>query len=87
MQLLCRHDVTDFAAWKQVFDGDDEARRNAGLTVLQIWRDADSGARVFVLYDVNVREKAEAYLKGGQSSLHADHAGVTGTESHFLETV
>jgi len=87
MQLFCRHDVSDFAAWKQVFDGDAEARRNAGLTVLQIWRDADSKTRVFVLYDVNLREKAEAFLKGGQASLHAERAGITGTEVHFLETL
>ena len=47
MQMICHHEVTDFDAWKTAFDADDEARRNAGLTVLQVWKHVDSTTHAF----------------------------------------
>ena len=38
-----------------------EDRSNAGLTQLQLWRDSDGGAMV-ALFEVNDRDKAEAWL-------------------------
>ncbi|SIO41192.1 hypothetical protein SAMN05444722_1973 [Rhodovulum sp. ES.010] len=86
MQLLCRHDLTDFDAWKAAFDQAAEERRNAGLTVLQAWREADRETRIFVLYEVNVRDKAETYL-ATEARLMAGRAGVTDSSHHFLQTL
>ena len=45
MQLIVHLDITGFDAWKTAFVGDAESRRDAGLTVLQVWKDADSDTR------------------------------------------
>ena len=87
MQLLCRADISDFDTWKEAFDSDAESRRSAGLTLLQLWRDADAPTRVFQLYEVNDTDKARAFLGGAQARLNAGHAGVTGQDCHFLETL
>jgi hypothetical protein len=62
MQLLCQIDTTDYDGWKADFDSEASERMEAGLTVLQIWRDADSRSRVLVLLQANHRPRAEAWL-------------------------
>ena len=62
MQLLCRIDTPDYAAWRRAFDDDAEERGRAGLTLLQLWREADAENRVAALFQVNDRDRAAAYL-------------------------
>ena len=38
MQLLAHLKVADYDAWRRTFDDDAEARGNAGITLLQLWR-------------------------------------------------
>ena len=52
MQMLCQIDTPDYASWKSAFDDDYEERMQAGLSQLQIWRDADHGSAVLVLFVV-----------------------------------
>lgn len=87
MQMLVRNDVTDFDAWKSAFDDDYEARMTAGLSVLQIWREAEKPSTVWYLLDVNDKGKAEAFMKGDHARLSNERAGVTGSEFHLLETL
>jgi hypothetical protein len=84
MQLICHYEVTEFAAFKSAFDADDEARRSAGLTVLQIWSHADSDTHAFVLLSVNDRDKAQAWLDRS-NALHSDDQNtVTHTSAYFI---
>ena len=62
MQLLLQIDTPDYDAWKAAFDDDAENRRLAGLTVLQLWRDADTSGQAFALMEVNDRARAETWL-------------------------
>ncbi|PYE84970.1 hypothetical protein [Pseudoroseicyclus aestuarii] len=62
MQILIQIDTPDFDAWKTAWDDDYEDRMQAGLSQMQIWRDADKGSTVLVLLDANDRKKAEAWL-------------------------
>jgi hypothetical protein len=55
-----------------------EDRSQAGLTQLQLWRDADGGAMI-ALFEVNDRDKAEAWLKK-ERGLGA------GVDARFLRT-
>jgi hypothetical protein len=85
MQLLAHRKVSDYDAWRRVFYDDAEARGNAGLTLLQLWREADDPGRVWMLYEVSERGMAEEYLEGlGQ--LHAEEGGATQAGHHFLRT-
>jgi len=83
MQLIAHYNVTDFTKWQTAFNGDDEARRDAGLGVLQIWRDADSTTHAFVLLSVNDRARAEAWIKRSDA-LHSDDGHTVTEASHFF---
>lgn len=62
MQLLCQLDTADFDGWKADFDAEAAERMEAGLSLLQMWRDADSRSRVLILLEANDRRRAEAWL-------------------------
>lgn len=62
MHLLARFDTTDYTKWKSDFDDDAENRSQAGLTLLQLWRDADTPSAAVALFEVNDRDKAQAWL-------------------------
>lgn len=66
MQLLCQLDTADFAGWKRDFDSDATDRMEAGLGLLQMWRDADTRSRVLLLFEVSNRARAEAWLRKEQ---------------------
>lgn len=83
MQLICHYEVTSFDDWHTAFTADDEARRDAGLGVLQIWRDADSTTHAFALLSVNDRQKAEQWIKRSDA-LSSDDAATVAHASHFF---
>jgi hypothetical protein len=86
MQLLCRNDIDDFAQWKATFDADREAQGAAGLSLLQLWREDDNANRVWLLFEVNDRKAAQAFLDAPTAALHAKRARVRDAEYHFLQT-
>lgn len=61
MNLLTHHTPNSYDAWKSDFDASTETRMNAGLTLLQLWRDVD-GSGVTALFEVNDRAKAQKWL-------------------------
>ncbi len=83
MQVISHYFVTGFAEWKTAFDNDAEARRNAGLTTLQIWQDADSDIHAFVLQEANDRARAQAWIDRS-TALASDDGGTVTRETHFF---
>lgn len=80
MQLLCQFETEDYDAWRRDFDDDAENRMHAGLTLLQLWREADGAAGApFALFEVNDQGKARAWLDK-ERGLGAHIA------AHFLRT-
>ena len=86
MQLICHYCVTAFDDFKAAFDDDAEARRNAGLTVLQIWRDADTDTHAFVLMELNDRPRAQDWIDRSSALVSDDKGTVTRATSYFIET-
>ena len=68
MQMIARIQTDDREAWRRQFDARAEDR--AGMTVMQIWHDADAAGGVAVLFDVHDRARAEAWVRD-QASLGA----------------
>ncbi len=79
MQLIVQFTTPDFDAWKADYDAHAETRDAAGLTMLQMWRDADDADRATVLFEVHDRARAEAWLKQ-QTALKG------GSAAQFLKT-
>ena len=86
MQMICHLDVTDFAAWKEAFDADAEARSNAGLTVMQVWKHADSSTKATVLLNVNDRKRAEEWLSRSNALSSDDKGTVTNASAVFVKS-
>ncbi len=86
MQLIVHKEVTDFEDWKKAFDEDSESRRDAGLTVLQIWRDADSDNYAFILMEVNDRTRAQTWIDRSNALTSDDKGTVTHATAYFVET-
>lgn len=59
--LLHLTPAPDYATWKRDFDAHAESRMHAGLTLFQLWRDAD-GTGVTALFEVNDRKRAQAWV-------------------------
>ncbi|MEQ8341927.1 MAG: hypothetical protein RID15_00215 [Marinovum algicola] len=87
MQLLCRYDVNDFASWKEHFDADTEAQRDAGLSLLQIWQEHDTPSRVFCLFEVNDLDKARDFIDGPRARARSETDGVRDAACHILDTL
>ena len=62
MQLLTETTAADFAAFKSDFDGEAEARMQAGLTLLQMWREAEDPSKILCLFEVNDATRAAGWL-------------------------
>ena len=82
MQLLIRFDAHDRGAFRDAYDSGREDRDQAGLTQLQLWEEADAPDRIWALYGVADRDKAEAWL--AKNSALASH--LKGHDAHFLAT-
>lgn len=82
-QILAHYRITDYAQFRPAFDADAEDRANAGLTLLQLWR--EGGEAVWALYSVSNPVKARDYLSGA-AKVFESQAGVTSAEIHMLET-
>ena len=83
MQLICHHAITDIDQWRAAFDADDENRRAAGLSVMQIWTDADSPNLVFFLLGVNDKSRAQTWIKQSAELTHAKGT-VTNASAYFV---
>ncbi|GHF38097.1 hypothetical protein [Seohaeicola zhoushanensis] len=79
MHLLTETTAPDFATWKSAFDADTEDRGTAGLTLLQMWRGADDPNAVTCLFEVNDRDRAQAWLDKEAALGH-------GVSARFLRT-
>ena len=86
LQMIWQADVADFDAWHAVFREDREARDHAGLSTLQVWRDPDSPNHAWVLFRVNDRERAEAFIASEELAMHRERAGIAHVTTRFLET-
>lgn len=61
MNLLTHHTPASYDAWKADFDAHAETRAQAGLTLMQLWRDVE-GTGVTALFEVNDRGRAQKWL-------------------------
>ncbi len=84
--MLCRNRVADFEKWKSVFDANEPSGRDAGLRLLNLWRDLEEPNNVFFLLEVADVDKARAFLADPAAAESGRKSGVLDGECHFLES-
>lgn len=84
--MLCRNRVADFEKWKSVFDSNAPAARDAGLRLMNLWRDVEEPNNVFFLFEVKDTDKARAFITDPAAAESGKKSGVLDGECHFLES-
>ena len=77
MVLLVRNKVQDAAHWKRVFDAQKQVGCDAGLNLINLWKSVDDENQVFFLFDVEDRQRAEAYMSTPEAAVSWDVWGAT----------
>jgi hypothetical protein len=85
LTMLVRNRVEDYSTWKRIFDSQESAAQEAGLTLTDLWRDIEEPSNVFFLFRVADLDKARAFLADPQSAEVGRRAGVVDGEVYFLE--
>ena len=85
LTMLNRNRVEDYSKWKQVFDSQDSAAREAGLHLTDLWRDIEDPNNVFFIFRVSDLKKARAFISAPEATEVGRKAGVLDGEIHFLE--
>jgi hypothetical protein len=83
--LLCRNRVEDFAHWKSVFASHQARHIEAGLILLNLWRDSENANNVFFLFEVRSVDQARAFIGSSQAAKVGQRAGVLDGDYHFLD--
>jgi hypothetical protein len=82
-KMFLHHPVADFDKWRSAFDGDAPRRDAAGLTNVQVLRDADDPNSVWLVADGEA-SKMEVMLSDPQLRKTMQAAGVTAPPDLFV---
>jgi len=83
--MLIQHQVKDYAAWRKVFDSEQELRTASGELSHQIFRDASNPNNLTVLNSFDSLENAQEFAKSPELKAAMERAGVEGRPTvHYL---
>lgn len=82
--LLIRHKVSDYDAWKQVFDEQGFARNANGCRGAQIFRNAENPSETMVLLAWDTLVRARLYAQSDDLHESIDRAGVVDRPDFWL---
>lgn len=78
IRMFARHPVSDFPAWKKVYDGFDAERRGMGVTGDAVYQAAENPKDVTVSHDFETLEAAKAFAGSSRLKEVMENAGVAG---------
>jgi len=82
--LLCKHKVTDFAKWHEVFKSHADAQREAGLYLLHLLRDTADPSLVVMLFRTDDPQRAKAFTETPDAREAGEISGVIGVPEILL---
>ncbi|HEY9115622.1 MAG TPA: hypothetical protein VIN10_13060 [Bacteroidales bacterium] len=82
--VLCRNRVQEFETWKEVFDSHTQSHIDAGLTLINMWRDTADLNNIFFTFEVSDKKKAIQFMNSPSSVEAGRVSGVLDGEVHFL---
>ena len=78
VRIFIRHDVSDYPAWRKVYDDFDATRRSMGVTGDEVYQNLDDPNDVTVWHDFTTRALAEAFTNSDELRQAMAAAGVRG---------
>src|ERR1700674_2181207 len=82
--VIVRHNVKDFAAWKNAFDAHASARGSAGLSNTRMFRSVDDPSEVVILFDTDDIGKAKQFIESPELKSAMTAAGVVDNPDVFI---
>lgn len=76
--MFARHEVNDYAQWRQVFDEFDPTRQRMGVTGHAVYRAADNANDVTITHDFATLEAAQQFASSDELREAMGKAGVAG---------
>ncbi len=91
MDLIVQHKVSDYEAWKYVFDEHGDVRRRHGATGHELYRGADDPNEITIVNHFPSKEQAAAFVADPSLRAAMEQGGVVGepriTWARHVETV
>ncbi len=81
-RMYVRHQVADYAAWRQVYDAFD--RDSLGARAHAVYQAVDDPNDVTVWHDFDTREAAEAFVASDELKAVMGEAGVQGAPTILI---
>ena len=78
VRIYIRHRVSDYPAWRRVYDDFDTVRRSLGVTGDAVYQALDDPEDVTVWHDFEDRETAESFAASDELRGAMADAGVVG---------
>ncbi len=87
LQMLCMNRLKDYSKWRVIFDANIDMALKAGLHLKNIWRQEDEPDTVYFLFDIEDRERADAFVNDPASAETGVNAGVIDGWIKYVEPV
>ena len=78
IRMFVRHDVTDYAKWRAVYDGFDQERSGMGVKAQAVYQAAGDPTDVTVTHDFDDLPSAQAFAGAPRLKEVMGEAGVAG---------
>jgi hypothetical protein len=76
--MFVRHNVTDFAKWKSVYDDFRPTQKRLGVTADTVYRGADDPSDVTVAHEFSTLAAAQTFVASAELQTAMKNAGVAG---------
>ena len=76
--MFIRHTVSDYKAWRKVYDEVAPVRKTGGVTAQAVYQSADNPNEITVTHDFGSVEAAQAFVKSDELKKAMQRAGVVG---------
>jgi hypothetical protein len=87
VRLFVRHNVSDYAAWRKVYDEFQEQRGSAGVTDHAAYQSIDNPNDVTAWHDFDSAEAARAFVSSTELKDTMRKAGVEGEPQTWIVNV
>jgi hypothetical protein len=86
VRMFVRHDVADYASWREAYDSIDEQRRSMGVTDHAVFRSVDDENNVTAWHDFTSQDTAQSFASSPELRDAMQRAGVQGQPEIWFTT-
>jgi hypothetical protein len=82
--MVVQHKVSDYTAWRPVYDAHEASRTGAGVTNGRVYRKAEDPNDLLLLHEVADVAKARAWTEGDDLRTAMQKSGVVGEPAIYF---